>query len=91
MTTKDERVPEAGVTTEMFHLRKFTSIDRESPIFEVMLEGEVIFDIARSDGSDLSSEFEIAFHEAALGRRVPVGVVIEIVHAAQKLIVEDEG
>ena len=45
--------------SEMFRVRKFSDIDSEWPIFEVLRDNKVIFDITFAKG-----RYEIAFHHS---------------------------
>lgn len=76
--------------TNAVRLRRFSPIDRDSPILEVVLDELVIFDVARSGASGTSGNFEIAFHAAIVGLRIPVTVRAEIVRAAEDLVKQDE-
>ena len=46
------------------HFRKFSPIDREYPIFELVDANAVLLDISKNDDGIV----EIAFHEALRGR-----------------------
>lgn len=65
--------------------RKFSPIDRDFPIYE-LLEGEVVvLDITR----DENHGFEIAFHQGALGRVFDLATVERMI-AEAKLLLENE-
>jgi len=81
---------ELVLSKDRIRLRKFSPIDRDGPIFEALLDENVIFDVARTAGAELSSQFEIAFHDHVAGLRIAVSVLSDLVQDAQNLIVEDE-
>ena len=90
MVKQEAVAPKAIVAIDQVRLRKFYPVDRESPIFEVMLDDQVIFDVARTVDTDPSSEFEIAIHQGAAGVRITLGALNDILYAAKKLITEGE-
>lgn len=91
MVKQEAVVPKTVAALDTVRLRKFYPADRESPIFEVILDDRIIFDVARSDDMDRSSEFEIALHEGAAGLQITVDAFNDIVRAAEELIREEEG
>lgn len=66
-------------------LRKFSPIDREYPIYEVVVGDEVLFDIGRSDSGD----YEFSVHAASSGRVVPLPELIHLMEEAKKLLAEE--
>ena len=66
--------------------RKFSPIDRDNPIFEVLFDQEVIFDISIDDET---GEFEVMFHENAGGKYLSADLLIQIVEDGKRLIIKD--
>jgi hypothetical protein len=91
MVKQETVVPKTVVALDSVRLRKFYPTDRDSPIFEVILDDKIIFDVARSDDTNRSSEFEIALHESAAGLQITIEALNDIVRAAEELIREEEG
>lgn len=68
-----------------FHFRKFTDINRDYPLFE-LLDGEtIIFDIGLSDEGSL----EIAFHEGASNRVLKLDEFLKLLEEGRKLVAKD--
>jgi hypothetical protein len=63
---------------EQVRLRRFSPVDRLTPLFEVLVGDDIIFDVGEDDGS-----FDIMFHEAATKYRIHVDVFIAIVADAK--------
>lgn len=63
-------------------IRKFSPIDREWPIFEVMDGDCVLFDVTKSDTGDL----ELAFHDGAKDKVVPLDEVMRVIQEATELL-----
>jgi hypothetical protein len=70
--------------------RKFTAFDRRSPIFEVLIGEVIIFDIARRDGDDFTSDFELGFHDGIATIRVSVSALDEIIRMGKQMVAKDE-
>jgi hypothetical protein len=69
------------------HLRKFSPIDREYPIFEV-LDGETpLFDISRAD----DGREELALHEGGAGKVIALDEFLSIVAEARSRLAAEEG
>lgn len=67
--------------------RKFAPIDRNSPIFEILLEDEIVMDISKSDCTD---EIEIMFHKAIAYKYVTADLLFEIIRKGKSLIRSEE-
>jgi hypothetical protein len=67
--------------------RKFSAIDKDNPIFEVLSNEEIIFDISKDDES---GEFEVMFHQAACNKYLSADLLIQVIEGGKKLIIEDE-
>jgi hypothetical protein len=66
--------------------RKFSPIDREFPVYE-LLEGEVVvLDITR----DENLGFEIAFHQGASGRVFDLATIERMIAEAKILLEKEE-
>ena len=72
---------------EQVRYRKFSPIDRDSPIFEVLSNEEIILDISKDDES---GEFEVMFHQNACNKYLSTDLLIEIVENCKKLIRNEE-
>lgn len=72
---------------EKVRYRKFYPVNRDSPIFEVLSNEEIILDISKDDES---GEFEVMFHKNACNKYLSSDLLIEIVENGKKLII-DEG
>ena len=71
----------------VLRLRKFTPIDREYPIYEVVDEQDrVFFDVARTD----ETTYEVAFHEAVSGAVLPLDDVEQMIAKAKALLAAEE-
>lgn len=68
-------------------LQKFTPIDREHPIYEVVDdERNVLLDVTRSSEGD----WEILMHSDSVGRVLPLTEVMGLIARARRLL-EEEG
>ncbi len=66
-------------------LRKFSPIDREYPIYEIV-QGQVsLFDVGRNDAGD----YEIAFHPASSGKILSLDAVKALIREAEQLLSEE--
>jgi hypothetical protein len=66
-------------------VRKFSPVDRDTALFEV-LEGEVVlFDV----GSGAEGGLEIAFHEASSNRVLPLSAVEEAIGVCKVMMEHD--
>ena len=65
-------------------LRKFSPIDREYPIYEIVVGDDVLFDVGRNDAGD----FEFASHPASGGRVVPLLDIITLMQEAKRMLAE---
>ena len=63
------------------HFRKFSPIDRESPIFELVDGVVVLFDVSKNDQGVL----EVAFHEGSTGRVLEFELLQELLAKGRKL------
>ncbi len=63
-------------------LRKFSPIDREFPIYEILDGDQQIVDVTRSN----AGEYEISFHETSVGRVLPLLPLIALITEAQELL-----
>lgn len=77
-------------TVDDVRFRKFSPIDRESPIFEVLFEETMIMDIARSDGNDIASEINVVFYKEIANVFIPGNVLREIVAKGERAIAAEE-
>lgn len=68
-------------TAEQIRLRKFSPVDRASPLFEAVVGDEILFDVGEQDG-----RFDIAFHEGATRYTIDVDLFTAIVADAKKRI-----
>lgn len=66
-------------------LRKFSPIDREYPIYEIVAGEDVLFDVGRSD----MGEYEFACHEASGGRVLPLLEITGLIEEAKRLLAEE--
>ena len=71
---------------EKVRFRKFSPIDRDSPIFEVLSHEEIIFDISKGDES---GEFELMFHKDISNKYMSVDLLIKILENGKKLITKE--
>jgi hypothetical protein len=62
--------------------RKFTPIDRDFPIFELLDGDIIILDVAKGD----SGAFEIAFHGGASGRVFDLGMIERMIEEVKVLL-----
>jgi len=69
--------------TQPLHWRKFSPVDREQPIFELVDVDIVILDITRSDGA-----VEIAFHQGAAGRTFDFDTLRTLLDEGKRLAFE---
>ena len=65
--------------------RKFTDINREHAIFELIIDGRIVLDVAYND----EGVFEIAFHEASKNWILPWESFHGIIQHGQALADED--
>jgi len=72
---------------EKVRYRKFSPIDRDSPIFEVLSNEEIILDISKDDES---GELEVMFHKDACNKYLSVDLLTEIVENGKKLITDED-
>lgn len=66
-------------------LRKFSPIDREHPVYEIIEGDEVLFDVSRND----AGEYEFGAHAASSGRVLPLLEITALVEEAKKLLEEE--
>jgi hypothetical protein len=67
------------------HFRKFSPIDREHPIFELVEDDTVLFDISRSD----AGEVEVALHAGGANRIFAHNELIRLLHEGRRLVEDD--
>lgn len=77
-------------TADEVRFRKFSAFDRRSPIFEVLIGEVIIFDIARRDGDDFASDFEVGFHEGIAMIRVSVSALVEMIRMGEQMVAKEE-
>lgn len=70
---------------DQLRLRKFWPVDRDSPIFEAVFRGGVLFDVAREGG-----KFNVAFHEAITRVAIETDVLEALISRAKAMIAELE-
>ena len=68
-------------TSEQIRLRKFSPVDRASPLFEAVIGDEIVFDIGERNG-----RFDIAFHPGATKYTIDVDVFTAVVADAKERI-----
>jgi hypothetical protein len=73
------------MTTRRLKIRKFTPLEREYPVFEVMDGDEVLFDVSKTD----AGVEEIAFHRAAAERAVPLAEVLFAITRAREALASE--
>lgn len=66
-------------------LRKFSPIDREYPIYEVLDGDQALFDIGRNDLGML----EVGFHPPCVGRVMSLDEVEPLIAEAKKLLMQE--
>lgn len=68
-------------------LQKFSPVDREHPIIEVIdEEGAVLFDVSRNDEGSL----EVCFHPAVGNRVLAYEQVVPLIEQAKARALEDD-
>ena len=65
--------------------RKFSPVDRESPIFELVEGDDVLLDVSSSDAGVL----EVALHEASRGKVFKLDDLYAILMQGKRLLEED--
>lgn len=77
---------EATQITSDIRIRKFSPIDRDYPIFEVLVGDKVILDVSKDEnGND-----EIAFHDAVSNRVIRVCALLEIIEECKAMMEAEE-
>lgn len=66
--------------------RKFSPIDRDFPIYELLEDEVVVFDITRGENHG----FEIAFHQGASGRVFNLAMIEQMIAEAKALLEKEE-
>jgi hypothetical protein len=73
------------MTATPLRWRKFSPIDREYPIYELMAGEVVLLDLAlRDDGG-----IEVGFHGGATGRVLDLAVLEDMIRQGKQLLQED--
>ncbi|MCC7538971.1 MAG: hypothetical protein IT379_22285 [Deltaproteobacteria bacterium] len=65
-------------------LRKFSPIDREYPIFEILDGDDVVLDVSLSDAGN----YELGVHESSSSRVLPLREVLGLIEEAQRRLGE---
>ncbi len=66
---------------------KFWPIDRDSPIFEIWYNEEIVLDIVKNDET---GEFEVMFYDVLCKKYyISADLLIEIVEKCKNLIIEE--
>jgi len=71
-----------SVRDGQFRWRKFSPLDRDSPIYELLDGDVIILDVAQ----DKSGNLEIAFHEGASGRILELAILEQLLAEAKRLL-----
>lgn len=66
--------------------RKFSPIDRDFPIYELVDGDVVILDVTRNE----NETFEIAFHQGASGRVLDLGALERMIAEVKRLLAAEE-
>lgn len=67
------------------HFRKFSPIDRDHPIFELVDGDEILFDVSLGDHGRL----QVAFHEAIGNRVLECGTLLSILREGARLATDE--
>lgn len=78
--------PRMLTTLANARFRKFSPIDRERPIFELVCEDVVLFDVARNDDGIV----EVAIHEAAANKLFALEDLLAVLDAGRQCVDDDE-
>jgi len=70
---------------DQLRVRRFSPVDREYPIFEVIDGDEILFDLSKTD----EGVAEIAFHAAVSGRVLRLQEVLAAMSSAQGMLDSD--
>lgn len=68
-------------TSEQIRLRRFSPVDRATPLFEAMVGDDILFDVGEEEG-----RFDIAFHEGAVKYTIDMDVFVAVMTNARALI-----
>jgi len=71
--------------TRTLQIRKFTPIDRDFAIYEILQGDEVLADITPS----VPGEYEIAFHPACSGKILALQSFLDAIGQAKQLLREE--
>jgi hypothetical protein len=70
---------------EEIRFRKFWPVDRESPIFEIVVNDDVLFDVAREGAA-----FSVTFHAAVPNVMIASDVLMAAILSATSMIIDAE-
>jgi hypothetical protein len=70
------------MSVETLRWRKFSPIDRDFPIYELVDGDQVVLDLTRNERGD----FEVSFHEGASGRVFELVALDELLAEAKRLL-----
>jgi hypothetical protein len=65
--------------------RKFSPIDRDDSIFELVADDVIILDLKRSE----SGGFEVTFHEGASGKSFDLATLLRLIETGKSLVEVD--
>ena len=69
-----------------YRLRKFSPIDRDTPIFEVIYEDKIVLDISKNEDN---GSYEVMFYADAANKSITVELLNEIIEKGKELIESD--
>lgn len=67
--------------------RRFSPIDRDLPIFELVDSGLIILDVTKDDAGNLA----IAFHDGAVGQALDLRMFERLITEVRALFAQEDG